>query len=176
MAASKSRSRGNASSSARRIAKPICGTKAAAAGSGRSRPAPSTSTGLAEDRDQLFAEAVHLYRHGEPWWPDRTFEQQHIKPEQEARFEADAWEDSIADFVATRSKVTIGEIAPVRPVLRQVENRHRRPAADRGNSGIAGMAPVAERLARQEVVVPMKTTAHGAPRRISPYSSPVRKS
>jgi predicted P-loop ATPase len=67
--------------------------------------------GLAEDRDQLFAEAVELYRQGEPWWPDRTFEQQHIKQEQEARFEADAWEDHIADFVATRTRVTIGEIA-----------------------------------------------------------------
>ena len=67
--------------------------------------------GLVEDRDQLFAEAVHLYRLGEPWWPDRKFEQEHIKREQEARFEADAWEDSIADFVATKTKVTIGEIA-----------------------------------------------------------------
>jgi predicted P-loop ATPase len=67
--------------------------------------------GLAEDRDQLFAEAVHLYRLGEPWWPDRSFEQEHIKREQEARYEADAWEDLIADFVATRTKVTIGEVA-----------------------------------------------------------------
>jgi predicted P-loop ATPase len=67
--------------------------------------------GLAEDRNQLFAEAFHLYRLGEPWWPDRTFEQQHIKQEQETRFEADAWEESIADFIATRTKVTIGEIA-----------------------------------------------------------------
>jgi len=68
--------------------------------------------GLAEDRDQLFAEAVQLYRIGEPWWPDRTFEQQHIKQQQQARFEADdAWEDLITDFVATRTKVTIGEVA-----------------------------------------------------------------
>jgi predicted P-loop ATPase len=67
--------------------------------------------GLAEDRDQLIAEAVQLYRLGEPWWPDRVFEQEHIKLEQEARFESDAWEDSIADFIATRTKVTIGEIA-----------------------------------------------------------------
>jgi predicted P-loop ATPase len=67
--------------------------------------------GLAEDRDQLFAEAVHLYRLGEPWWPDRAFEQQHIKQEQEARYEADAWEDLIKDYVATQAKVTIGQIA-----------------------------------------------------------------
>jgi predicted P-loop ATPase len=67
--------------------------------------------GLAEDRDQLFAEAVHLYRSDEPWWPDRTFEQQHIKPEQDARFEADAWEDIISGYLATQTKVTIGEVA-----------------------------------------------------------------
>ena len=67
--------------------------------------------GLAEDRDQLFAEAVQLYRFGEPWWPDRAFEQQHIRQEQEARFEADAWEDVITDFLTTRTKVTIGEVA-----------------------------------------------------------------
>ena len=67
--------------------------------------------GLAEDRDQLFAEAVHLYRLSEAWWPDRAFEEQCIKQEQEARFEADAWEDVIAEFLATRTKVTIGDIA-----------------------------------------------------------------
>jgi hypothetical protein len=27
-------------------------------------------------------------RRVEPWWPDRNFERQHIRPEQEARFEA----------------------------------------------------------------------------------------
>ena len=41
--------------------------------------------GLVEDRDRLFAEAVHLYRLGEAWWPDRGFEQQHIKPQQDSR-------------------------------------------------------------------------------------------
>jgi hypothetical protein len=30
--------------------------------------------GLAAERDQLFAEAVYLFRQGERWWPDKAFE------------------------------------------------------------------------------------------------------
>jgi predicted P-loop ATPase len=67
--------------------------------------------GLIEDRDQLFAEAVHLYRAGEPWWPDRQFEQAHIKPQQDARYEADAWQETIVDYLKGHTKVTIGKVA-----------------------------------------------------------------
>jgi predicted P-loop ATPase len=66
---------------------------------------------LERDRDQLFAEAVHLYHGGAAWWPDHTFEREHIKPQQEARFEADAWEEMIAAFLADKRKVTVGEVA-----------------------------------------------------------------
>ncbi len=66
---------------------------------------------LARDRDQLFAEALVRYRNGEPWWPDKQFECDHVMPEQAARYEADAWEDTIRDYVATRPQVKIGEIA-----------------------------------------------------------------
>ncbi len=34
---------------------------------------------LKHDRDQLFAEALQLFRKGEPWWPDKAFEAAHIK-------------------------------------------------------------------------------------------------
>ena len=66
---------------------------------------------LSVDRDQLFAEAVKLFRDGVPWWPDRTFEREHIVHEQAARYEADAWEETIAAYVASMSKVTIGQVA-----------------------------------------------------------------
>jgi predicted P-loop ATPase len=66
---------------------------------------------LIRDRDQLFAEAVAKYRAGVPWWPDNAFERQHIMSEQAARYEADAWEETIGAFIEVRTKVTIGEVA-----------------------------------------------------------------
>jgi predicted P-loop ATPase len=50
---------------------------------------------LAQARDQLFAEAVTLYRSGEHWWPERAFEAEHIAPQQAARHEPDPWEEAI---------------------------------------------------------------------------------
>ena len=66
---------------------------------------------LAEDRDQLFAEAVHLYLQGEPWWPSRDFEKQYIQPQQEARYEADVWEERIRAYLETTSQATVGQVA-----------------------------------------------------------------
>ena len=66
---------------------------------------------LAHDRDQLFAEAVAAFRAGEKWWPDSEFEREFIKPEQDARYEADAWEQAVADYVQDKAKVTILEVA-----------------------------------------------------------------
>ncbi len=66
---------------------------------------------LTRDRDQLFGEAVAAYRAGEQWWPDGTFERQHIAPEQRQRFESDPWEQSVRDFALGRKRLTIPEIA-----------------------------------------------------------------
>ena len=66
---------------------------------------------LAADRDQLFAEAVAAFRDGAQWWPDADFEREHIRPQQEERFEADAWEAAIERFLADRKRVQVSEVA-----------------------------------------------------------------
>jgi predicted P-loop ATPase len=66
---------------------------------------------LTNDRDQLFAEAVNAYRAGIKWWPDKEFEQKHIMPEQASRYESDAWQDTIAEYLRIHTKVTIGQVA-----------------------------------------------------------------
>jgi predicted P-loop ATPase len=66
---------------------------------------------LSRDRDQLFAEALVLYRAGTRWWPDARFERQHIVPEQEARYESDAWEALVGSFLTGCAKTTILEVA-----------------------------------------------------------------
>jgi predicted P-loop ATPase len=66
---------------------------------------------LAADRDQLFAEAVEAFRAHKAWWPDADLEREHIKPEQQARYETDPWEQAIGEFVALRGRVTVTEVA-----------------------------------------------------------------
>lgn len=66
---------------------------------------------LERDRDQLFAEAVHLFNLGARWWPDPAFEEQHIKPQQDKRYDSDIWETLIKDKIGTRTEITALEVA-----------------------------------------------------------------
>jgi predicted P-loop ATPase len=54
---------------------------------------------LARDRDQLFAEAVAHYRTGVQTWPDRSFEERHIKPAQASRMVEDPMREAIEGYL-----------------------------------------------------------------------------
>jgi predicted P-loop ATPase len=58
---------------------------------------------LQDERDQLFAEAVVAFRKGEPWWPNRQFEREHIMPQQAARYEADPWVELVERYLRAES-------------------------------------------------------------------------
>jgi predicted P-loop ATPase len=68
---------------------------------------------LGRDRDQLLAEAAHLYRQNVEWWPDREFERAHIAPEQAKRYEQDPWTEIIVQYLDAKTRVTIAEVARV---------------------------------------------------------------
>lgn len=65
--------------------------------------------GIVADRDQLWAEAVRLYKSGVPWWVQED-EQAAVVIEQEKRTETDVWADIIGPFIHSRTSVTQLEI------------------------------------------------------------------
>ena len=67
---------------------------------------------LEHDRDQLFAEAVQQFHDGDHWWPDKKFESETIQPEQEKRYEDDAWTSPIEMWLRIgANETTISEVA-----------------------------------------------------------------
>jgi predicted P-loop ATPase len=68
--------------------------------------------GLAQVRDQLWGEARHRYETGESWWFDST-ETGLIaaaEDEQQMRYQADPWQDKIADFLEDKSETSVSRI------------------------------------------------------------------
>jgi len=55
--------------------------------------------GLEKARDQLFAEAVVLYRKGKRFWPDSDEQRKIFDPEQISRHQSDAYVDILAGFL-----------------------------------------------------------------------------
>lgn len=66
---------------------------------------------LRAERDQLWAEAVHLFEAGVPWWvlPDEAEE------EQEARYIEDSWEGRIAHWLGGRMRAKDPDKPPPYP-------------------------------------------------------------
>lgn len=67
---------------------------------------------LAFDRDQLWAEAVHVFRAGSKWWVNRDDidVMSAVEAEQEKRTDVDVWVDMITPFVSGRRQVAQLEI------------------------------------------------------------------
>lgn len=67
---------------------------------------------LRRDRDQLWAEAMHLYLQGARWWPGDD-EKHLFADEQERRFASDSWEDVIKEYLtaSTAKFYTVAELA-----------------------------------------------------------------
>ena len=61
---------------------------------------------LRESRDQLFAEALHLFRAGATWWdmPEAT------KSVQDDRQHHHPWTQAISDWLVSQTEVTVGEV------------------------------------------------------------------
>jgi predicted P-loop ATPase len=66
--------------------------------------------GLERDREQLWAEVVHLYKNGERWWLDDAAVLTTAGDEQDARYQADSWESVIEKKLLDRASVTVAEV------------------------------------------------------------------
>lgn len=56
------------------------------------------------DRDQLWAEALHMFNNDMPWWPDDEYK--HLfESQQEDRFDSDVWEPIIHEWLRVNRKV-----------------------------------------------------------------------
>lgn len=60
---------------------------------------------IAEDRDQLWAEAAYRYVEGETWWLDRSLEAAAAE-DVDDRFQGDSWEDMLPALLAEYHSVT----------------------------------------------------------------------
>jgi predicted P-loop ATPase len=60
--------------------------------------------GIEADRDQLWAESVHLFKAGVPWWVQED-EQDAVVAEQEKRTDVDVWVDLIAPMLVGRKEI-----------------------------------------------------------------------
>jgi predicted P-loop ATPase len=65
---------------------------------------------LHEQRDQLWAEAVVLYRANFPWWITKAETLKDAERHQRDRYIDDPWDKAIADYVDVSHEVTIDEV------------------------------------------------------------------
>lgn len=66
--------------------------------------------GIKRDRNQLWAEALAMYRAGEKWWLEETVIET-AKAQQEKRVSEDAWQSTVLDFANKQTAVSPTQIA-----------------------------------------------------------------
>lgn len=64
---------------------------------------------LKRDVDQLWAEALHMYRSKVTWWIEEK-DRKLFAEEQEKRYQEDAWQEPIEQFLGTRGTTTTAEV------------------------------------------------------------------
>jgi predicted P-loop ATPase len=93
---------------------------------------PMDIDGLAADRDQLWAEAVHLYRAGMKWWLEGE-ENDHASEVQAARYVEDAWAgdlDAYLNSMVGTMPLTMGALFTFLDIPKHLRNdQHERRIA-----------------------------------------------
>lgn len=65
---------------------------------------------LARERDQLWGEAMQLYRQGAPWWLDEASLIAEAQAAQAARYAGDAWDDVVSEYVGSRDETSVADV------------------------------------------------------------------
>ncbi len=65
---------------------------------------------IAADREQLWAEAVVMFKDGAKWWPERAELIEEITAQQAERMEVDPWQPEIERYVEVRDKAKAEDI------------------------------------------------------------------
>lgn len=87
---------------------------------------------VSDIRDQVWAEALSLYRSGFKWWVDSLEFAKLMQAEQEARYEAHPWEDDIRALSDGKERMSAQEVF----ISLDLEPKHRTPADARVINGI----------------------------------------
>lgn len=79
---------------------------------------------IRQDRDQIWAEAVHMLNAGEPWWI-QDHEKVIVETEQLKRTEVDVWADVIADELGGVKSISLRHVLNIVGVdTRDADHRH----------------------------------------------------
>jgi len=87
------------------------------------------TTKLAADRDQLWAEAVHMFAQGAPWYPDRTEAELHAEAAEAAQVE-DLWQTIVERLLEERAAVTLDHVRSHLEIPLSDTPRHSRQLSD----------------------------------------------